>query len=146
MTFRYWDAPDATSVRLRGEWCFSDAAHTTLHSSAGWLPWEWIPGAFPIAYPNNAYEPNWPVHDMTLDPSTGVWLFTTPMPSGTYTYGFLLNCANADFGSSDGCPTDSELSDPNNPPWNTTGAVEPTSQVYVPSDKVRHRGLVVAGA
>src|SRR3974377_1245582 len=40
VTFRYYD-PTATRVRLRGEWYFSDAAHTTLHSSAGWLPWQW---------------------------------------------------------------------------------------------------------
>ena len=129
VTFRYYD-PTATRVRLRGEWFFSDEAHTTLHSSAGWLPWQWIPGAFPIAYPNNSYEPNWPVHDMTLDPATGIWSFTTPMPSGTYTYGFYINC-DADAPALDGC---TELSDPNNPPWNTSGAVEPTSQVYVPSD------------
>ena len=29
VTFRYYD-PTATRVRLRGEWFFSDAAHTTL--------------------------------------------------------------------------------------------------------------------
>jgi enterochelin esterase-like enzyme len=130
VTFRYYD-PTATRVRLRGEWYFSDAAHTTTHSSAGWLPWQWIPGAFPIAYPNNSYEPNWPVHDMTLDPATGIWSFTTPMPSGTYTYGFYINC-DADAPGLSGC---TEISDPNNPPWNTSGAVEPTSQVYVPSDR-----------
>jgi hypothetical protein len=130
VTFRYYD-PAATRVRLRGEWYFSDAAHTTTHSSAGWLPWQWIPGAFPIAYPNNAYEPNWPVHDMTLDPATGIWSFTTPMPSGTYTYSFYINC-DAPAPQLSGC---AGVSDPNNPPWNTSGAVEPTSQVYVPSDR-----------
>jgi enterochelin esterase-like enzyme len=129
VTFRYYD-PTATRVRIRGEWFFSDAVHTTLHSSAGWLPSQWIPGAFPIAYPNNSYEPNWPVQDMTLDPATGIWSFTTPMPSGTYTYGFYINC-DADAPALNGC---TEVPDPNNPPWNTGGAVEPTSQVYVPSD------------
>ena len=129
VTFRYYD-PSANRVRLRGEWFFSNAAHTTKYSSAGWLPWQWIPGAFPIAYPNNSYEPNWPVHDMTFDSATGIWSFTTPMPSGTYTYGFYVNC-DADAPALNGC---TELSDPNNPPWNSSGSIEPTSQVYVPSD------------
>jgi enterochelin esterase-like enzyme len=136
VTFRYWDGNPAThNIKIRGEWYFSDAAHTTTTSSAGWLPAQWIPGAFPIAYPNNSYEPNWPIQPMTQDPQTLIWSFTTPMASGTYTYGFLLNCTNADFGSSDGCPTDAQIADPNNPPWNTSGSVEPTSQVYVPPDR-----------
>jgi enterochelin esterase-like enzyme len=67
---------------------------------------------------------------MILDPATGIWSFTTPMPSGTYTYGFYINC-DAEAPELTGC---TELSDPNNPPWNTSGSVEPTSQVYVPSD------------
>jgi hypothetical protein len=91
VTFRYYD-PGAARLRIRGEWFFSDAANTTLHSSAGWLSSQWIPGAFPIAYLNNSYEPNWPVQDMILDPATGIWSFTTPLPSGTYTYGFYINC------------------------------------------------------
>jgi enterochelin esterase-like enzyme len=129
VTFRYY-APNAVRVRIRGEWYFSDAAHTTLHSSAGWLPAQWIPGAFPIAYPNNAYEPNWPALDMSLDPATEIWSFTTPMPSGTYTYGFCIDY-DAPAPALPGC---TEVADPNNPPWNTSGAVESTSQVYVPSD------------
>ena len=129
VTFRYYD-PTATKVYIRGEWYFSDAAHTTLTSSAGWLPSEWIPGAFPIAYPNNGPAANWPVINMTLDSATGVWSYTTPMPSGTYTYGFYRDCPNP-YPSLSGC---SEFADPSNPPWNTTGSIEPTSQVYVPSD------------
>ena len=132
VTFRYYD-PTATSVELRGEWYFSDAADTTTTSSAGLLPSQWQPGDFPIAYPNNGAAPNWPVVQMTLDPSTGVWSYTTPLPSGTFTYGFYVNCASA---TGAGC---TEISDPSNPPWNTdgtttTGSVEPDSEVYVPSD------------
>ena len=129
ITFRYYD-PTATKVYLRGEWFFSDAAHTTRTSSAGWLPSQWIPGAFPIAFPNSGASANWPVINMTLDPATGVWSYTTPMPSGTYTYGYYRNCPNT-FPSLSNC---TEFADPSNPPWNTSGAVEPTSQVYVPSD------------
>jgi enterochelin esterase-like enzyme len=62
-----------------------------------------------------------------------VWSYTTPLPSGVFTYGFYVNCASA---TGAGC---TEISDPSNPPWNTdgtttTGSVEPDSEVYVPSD------------
>src|SRR3954451_515276 len=70
VTFRYY-APTATSVRLRGEWFFSDAAHTTTTSSAGRLPSQWQPGDFPIASPNSGAAANWPVVQMTLDAATG---------------------------------------------------------------------------
>jgi enterochelin esterase-like enzyme len=129
VTFRYHD-PSATSVRIRGEWYFSDPADTTLTSSQGLLPSQWQAGDFPIAYPNQGPAPNWPVADMSLDTATGVWSYTTPLPSGTFTYGFYVDCTSPAPQLS-GC---TELSDPNNPPWNTSGSTEPTSQVYVPSD------------
>src|SRR5512136_1313958 len=97
VTFRYY-APTATSVRIKGEWYFSDDAHSstapyggTTGTSAGYLPSQWKPGDFPIASPNQTAA-NWPVNDMTLDPSTGVWSFTTPLPSGVFTYAFYVNC------------------------------------------------------
>jgi hypothetical protein len=67
---------------------------------------------------------------MTENASTGVWSYTTPLPSGTFTYGFYVNCTSPPPGLT-GC---TELADPSNPPWNTSGSVEPDSQVYVPSD------------
>ena len=129
VTFRYYD-PTATKVYIRGEWFFSVVASTTITTSAGLLPTQWIPGAFPIAFPNRGAAANWPIITMTLDSATGIWSFTTPLPSGTFTYGFYRNCPNP-YPSLSGC---SEFSDPSNPPWNTSGSVEPTSQVYVPSD------------
>src|SRR6202012_537432 len=84
VTFRYYD-PTATSVRLRGEWFFSSPGSTTTTSSLGLLPSQWAPGDFPIANPNSGAAPNWPVASMTEDQATGVWSYTTPMPSGTYT-------------------------------------------------------------
>jgi enterochelin esterase-like enzyme len=129
VTFRYYD-PSATTVQVRGEWYFSNAANTTTSSSAGLLPSQWAPGDFPIAFPNQGPAPNWPVAQMTENPSTGVWSYTTPLPSGTFTYGFYVNCTSPPPGLT-GC---TELADPSNPPWNTSGSVEPDSQVYVPSD------------
>ena len=129
VTFRYYD-PTATTVQVRGEWFFSNAASTTTTTSAGLLPSQWSPGDFPIAYPNQGPAPNWPVAEMKLDPATGIWSYTTPLPSGTFTYGFYVNCTSPPPGLA-GC---TELADPANPPWNTSGSVEPDSQVYVPSD------------
>ena len=107
VTFRYYD-PSATTVQVRGEWFFSNAADTTTTSSAGLLPSQWAPGDFPIAFPNQGPAPNWPVAQMTLDSSTGVWSYTTPLPSGTFTYGFYVNCTSPPPGLT-GC---TELSDP----------------------------------
>ncbi len=134
VTFRIYD-PAATRMRIRGEWFFSGLADTTTTTSAGRLPSQWQLGDFPIANPNNGAQANWPVADMTLDVATGIWSYTTPMPSGSFTYGYYRNCDANPPGLS-GC---TELSDPSNPPFNTvggvtSGAVEPTSQVYVPSD------------
>jgi len=131
VTFRYWD-PSATSVQIKGEWYFSSPAETTTTSSQGLLGSQWSPGDFPIAYPNQVFA-NWPVMTMTKSWPTGVWTYTTPLPSGVFTYGFFVNCSSP---TQTGC---TEISDPSNPPWNThdgttTGSVEPTSQVYVPSD------------
>jgi enterochelin esterase-like enzyme len=125
VTFQYYD-PTASRVQIKGEWSFSGPDDTTTTTSAGRLPSQWKPGDFPITHPNTS-APAWPVADMTENKKTGVWSFTTPLPSGTFTYNFFRDCATDD-GS--GCTS---LSDPANAPWNTTGSVEPTSQVYVPS-------------
>ena len=139
VTFRYYDGnPATTNVKIRGEWYLSDAAHTTTTTSAGRLPSQYQPGDFPIANPNQGAAANWPVIPMTQDPTTLVWSYTTPLPPGTWTYGFLKTCANGTMNSTTGCPTSGEISDPGNPPWNTPvvppASVEPTSQVYVPAD------------
>jgi enterochelin esterase-like enzyme len=139
VTFRYWD-PVATSVQIKGEWYFANPTELTQTASTatstvatpGLLPSQWQPGDFPIDYPN-AVAANWPVANMTLNPVTGVWSYTTPLPSGVFTYGFFVNCFSS---TQSGC---TEVSDPSNPPWNqqdglTIGSVEPTSQVYMPSD------------
>ena len=136
VTFRYED-PKATSVQVQGEWYFSSPAATTTTSSQGLLPSQWRPGDFPIGWPNTGVTAGWPVVEMKRDPRTGVWSYTTPLPSGEFNYWFFVNCPNP---GGTGC---TGVSDPSNPPWNdrhglTTGSVEPTSQVYVPSDPAFH--------
>jgi len=79
---------------------------------------------------------------MRRDRATGVWSYTTALPSGEFNYGFLVNCPRADEANSllTQC---TEISDVSNPPWNdrhgvSVGSVEPTSQVYLPSDPAFH--------
>src|SRR4051794_30688267 len=136
VTFRITDA-SAQRMRIKGEWSFSSAADIAAASAPPnppsnnpnpRLPAQWKVGDFPIGSPNNAGA-NWPVADMVKG-ADGVWSFTTPLPSGWFSYQFFKDC-NADAPALTGCTA---LADPANPPWNTVGSIERTSQVYVPSD------------
>src|SRR5512136_1431769 len=134
VTFRYRD-PSATRVQIKGEWYFESPWELPQLASMpgnpvqtpGLLPSQWQPGDVPIAYPNST-NPNWPVVDMTKN-GDGLWTYTTPLPSGVFTYGFYVNCADL---AQVGC---TEVFDPSNPPWTVkagvvTSAVN-TSQVNV---------------
>lgn len=139
-TFRY-AAPEAKTVQLRGEWAFARPAEleqiaaTPDHpivESQGILPDAWQPGDFPLPRPN-ATGGNWPVLDLVKD-ADGVWSITLPLPSGTFSYAFLIDCGE------DGAPGCNRTSDPGNPPWNeqggqVTGSAVRSSQVFVPSDR-----------
>ena len=130
VTFRFVD-PTASSVRIKGEWFFSSAAESSAVPpvSPGRLPSQWRPGDFPMPFPNS-FQPNWPVNDLTRD-ANGVWTFTTPLPPGTFTYALYRNCTAAPPNLT-GC---TPLSDPLNPRGTRAkGPLEPTSQVYVPTD------------
>lgn len=131
VTFRIQD-PTATRMRIKGEWLFTSEAESSYSppSSAGRLPSQWRPGDFALGSPNTT-DPNWPVADMVLDVATGVWSYTTPLPSGWYTYQFYRDC-NAAPPLLAGC---TPQPDPANPAWGrTSNSVAPNSQVYVPSD------------
>lgn len=139
VTFRYYD-PTASRVQIKGEWYFEDPSALPQLASTpdytvqtpGLLPSQWKPGDVPIASPNST-SPNWPVLDMKEIGRSGVWTFTTPLPSGVFSYGFYVNCTSAD---QSGC---TEVADPANPAWTvrrgiTDTSAEAVSQVYVPSD------------
>ncbi|WP_212743115.1 alpha/beta hydrolase-fold protein [Microbacterium sp. 2FI] len=140
VTFQLY-APDAESVRIKGEWYFerpSDLPQLAgtpanpIIQTPGLTPQEWQPGDVPIAFPNSTNQ-NFPLADMTERGNSGVWTYTIPLPSGTFTYGFFLDCATAD---GTGC---TQSPDPANPAWNVVdgvpnGSSVPMSQVYVPSD------------
>jgi enterochelin esterase-like enzyme len=136
VTFRISD-PTATRMRIKGEWSFSNAADIAAATVPPNLPSnnpnprspsQWQRGDFPLGSPNNAGA-NWPVSDMVKD-ANGVWSFTTPLPSGVFSYQLYRNC-DAQAPALTGCTASS---DPSNPPWNSVGSIESTSQVFVPSD------------
>ncbi|MET0886681.1 MAG: Ig-like domain-containing protein [Mycetocola sp.] len=127
VTFRY-DAPDdVQSVRIWGDWQFSEpAAVVDLNSAQGRFGKDWRPGDI-VAKPG----PGFLLSDMTKG-EDGVWSWTSPLPSGTYSYHFVHDdCAGP---SNAGC---TRILDPANPSWSheltPTGAV-PYNTVYVPEN------------
>ena len=145
VTFRDRD-PAAKLVQIEGDWSFSSPDTTTQLNSDGRDPSQWQPGDFAIN-PNqlNDFQAGvkltWPVVNMTKDPASGVWSYTTPLPSGVFDYEFVVDCTRPEVVPGyTGCP---EIADPQNLPWNqhrgkTHGSAVTYSQVYVPSDPAFH--------
>lgn len=86
VTFRYKD-PDATRVRIYGEWRFSDIAHASYVTSLNATPEEWQDGY--TVWKTDS----WPTADMTKDEETGIWSYTIPLPTGTWCYRFYVGGA-----------------------------------------------------
>lgn len=149
VTFRYAN-PTAQKVQIRGDWYFarpselSQLAPTPDHlivEGQGLMPKDWQPGDFPLQHPNTTGG-NWPTTAMTKD-KDGVWTYTTPLPSGTFSYAFYVDCPAATPGQQGGQGQCRPIADPNNKPWNElNGNVPKTvvrgSQVFVPSDPEFH--------
>lgn len=139
VTFRYAN-PSALAVFIKGEWSFGRPSGWPLLAgtsaqpvivSQGILPQDWRPGDVPIAHPNSV-RPNWPVLPMDRQ-ADGTWAFTTPLPSGVFTYSFLVD------GKGDPAAW-AQIADPANRPWNeadgtVAGSRAPNSQVFVPADR-----------
>src|SRR3954454_5200811 len=130
VTFRIAD-PSARRMRIKGEWGFASPAEIVadpFHTSGPRPASQWRPGDVPLQAPNGP-NANWPVADMTKD-ANGVWTWTTPLPSGVWSYQFYKDC-DAQAPALTGCLA---TADPANPPCNTRGSVNRFSQIYVPSD------------
>ena len=119
LTIRYQNS-GATRVQIAPEMTFSDPALIKSTTQAEAKPGsQWEPGDVPA---------NWKIYDMTKN-AAGVWSYTTPLPSGTFSYAFLVNCAS-DTGT--GC---TRIADPANPNWNPVDTGGANRQVHVPSDR-----------
>ncbi|MBD8608757.1 Ig-like domain repeat protein [Aeromicrobium sp. CFBP 8757] len=123
-TFRY-DAPDdVTSVQVYGEWLFSKPSSIVSQTTADLRTGkDWQPGDVLAGYSNA-----WRTIEMTKD-TDGIWTYTTPLPSGTFSYSFTHGCTTP---NASGC---TKYPDPENLPLSADlpGATQQTlSQVYVP--------------
>lgn len=115
VTFRYAAPEDVTSVQIYGEWFFSRAYSLVVlnggdaRTGAEWQPYDIVAGP-------------WGSREMTKG-SDGVWTWTTPLPSGTFSYGFYH----------DGSTT-VRYADPASPGFNDVAEwnQQNMSQVYVP--------------
>ena len=123
VTFVY-DNPDATEVKIRGEWSFSDARNSSLYTSLNATPNEYENGMFPLQI--DAGD-EWLIEDMECDAETGVWRYTIPLPCGVWSYRFIVTTEDGMF----------ETSDPNNRPVERAPGQQTNSQVYVPFDPER---------
>ena len=127
VTFRHY-APDATRVRIRGEWSLYSSTNNCKFIRGSYTPEEWTDGMFPL----QADMKDWPAFDMIKNEETGVWSYTVPMPSGTWSYRFyeggVEGAALTDY--TDAVAT----TDVNNRPWEKELGEQGNSQVRVPFD------------
>ena len=127
VTFRY-EAPDATRVRIRGEWSFSKPFEATGEGINYYYPEEWTEDMF-VMIPD--IQGDWPAFEMTKNEETGVWSYTIPLPTGTWSYRFIEGgvegAAMTDY-------TDAYVTvDPNNRPFELAEGLQTNSQVRVPA-------------
>ncbi|MDR7187125.1 hypothetical protein J2X85_004195 [Microbacterium trichothecenolyticum] len=130
VTFRYKAPADVQQVRIWGEWQFSNVERlAATRQSDGRLGADWQPGDT-IAAAGPGFFPAFPALDMTLG-EDGVWSWTSPLPSGKFSYRFVHDCGGVQ--GIDGCTS---YPDPANPNWanslTPTGA-QTLSSVWVPS-------------
>lgn len=138
VTFRC-KAPDATRVRIYGEWVFSAMDQASFVTSENATPAEWQDGD------TIWHTKGWPTADMVKDEATGIWSYTIPLPTGTWNYRFYV-------GGKDGAEltdyTDAVMvADPNNThyiidPNAELNGEECLTSVYVPYDEVKQAKTV----
>ena len=138
VTFRYKD-PEATRVRIYGEWAFSAMDQASFVTSENATPDQWQDG-------DTVWTTgDWPTADMVKDEATGIWSYTIPLPTGTWNYRFYVG------GKAGAEPTDYTdavmVADPANAhyiidPNAELNGEECLTSVYVPYDEVKQAKTV----
>lgn len=127
VTFRHY-APDAARVRIRGEWSLYEPTNNSLFVIGPYNPEEWVDGMVPV----QVDLADWPAYDMEKNEETGVWSYTVPLASGTWSYRFYEGGAE---GAALTDYTDAiATTDVNNPPFEKELGEQGNSQVRVPFD------------
>ncbi len=118
---------------------FTDQFHTTGTSyrfNGRYDPHDYQPGDFYVSNPSPQLpaEPayKWP-YEMTLSPNdtAGLWTYTAPLPSGIYSFAYLVNCNYAPNCSID---TGHLVLDPDLPPFQNVHGDQVSSSFQVPFD------------
>lgn len=134
VAFRYPASADVKRVRLVGEWGFTDYAHASRSTSLHATPWEWQDGYFNLYYDGGG------IYEMEKNPDTNVWEIDVPLPTGTWSYYFLLDGEGETHDTEDGSVM---AYDPGNQPYICdieTGLEtkeDYTSGIYVPCDPAK---------
>ena len=128
VSFRYKDE-NAKRVRIRGEWSMSTPFQATGEHIAYVEPQDWNRDVF-VMIPD--IQGDWPAFEMEKNEKTGVWSYTIPLTSGTWSYRFIVDgvegAALTDY-------TDAFVTvDPNNRPFELTTGLQGNSQVRVPEN------------
>lgn len=115
---------------------FTDQFHTTGTSyrfNGRYDPHDYQPGDFYVSNPSPQLpaEPlyRWPYEMKSSD--DGVWTYTTPLPSGIYSFAYLVNCNYAPNCSID---TGHLVIDPDLPPFQNVQGDQVASSFQVPFD------------
>jgi hypothetical protein len=134
VTFRYKD-PNASRVRIYGEWAFSAFDQASFVTSENATPWQWKDGDTIWS------TKGWPTADMIKNEKTGVWSYTIPLPTGTWNYRFYVGgTANAELTDYSNAVM---IADPNNkhyifdPNATNLSPEQCLTSIYVPYDDIK---------
>ncbi|KAI0387018.1 carbohydrate esterase family 1 protein [Hypomontagnella monticulosa] len=128
--FKYTNDTASRVLIGGGLQAFSDQFHTTLESRAWYSPRDYKPGDFYLSYGrmDDGYE--WP-YEMVSE-GDGLWTFTTPLPSGIYTYAYLVDC---NYAPNCSIETGQLVIDPDLPPFQNVKGDQVASSFQVPFDE-----------
>ncbi|KAI2606450.1 carbohydrate esterase family 1 protein [Hypoxylon fragiforme] len=127
--FKYTNKTASRVLIGGGIYPFSDHLHTTLDTRAWYDPHDYQAGDIYVSFgtPDENYE--WP-YEMKSD-GEGLWTYTTPLPSGIYSYAYLIDCNYAPNCSID---TGQLVIDPDLPPFQNVQGDQVSSSFQVPYD------------
>lgn len=112
---------------------FTDQFHTTLQKSGLYDPHDYQPGDFYVSARTPA-DYKWP-YEMTAAADDGSgewnWTYTTPLPSGIYSFAYLVDC---DVVASCSIDTGKLVIDPDLPPFMNVQGDQVASSFQVPFD------------
>ncbi|KAI1658141.1 carbohydrate esterase family 1 protein [Daldinia decipiens] len=132
--FKYVNKTASRVLIGGGLQAFSDHFHTTLNSRAWYDPHDYKPGDFYVSYGEMPDGYQWP-YEMTTK-GDGVWTYTTPLPSGIYSYAYLIDC---NYAPNCSIVTGQLVTDPDLPPFQNVKGDQVSSNFQVPFD-VRFQG------